>query len=619
MKKLILFLLIACSMPVYSAPADSTVQTVPQLMDSILKIMNKEHIPGLLLTMVTRDSVIFSGGLGLGDVEKSIPVNEHNLFRMGSVTKSFAALAVLQLVEQSKLSLDDRLRDIAPEVTFDNNWEATDPLKIVHLLEHTAGFDDMHFSAMYNPENHELLLPEMIRKHGNSLHCRWKPGSRFSYSNSGYVIVTYLIEKFSGQNYHDYMSQHVLGPIGMTESNFNSFIPGGSEADYVKGYSWNDEAYDDVPFNAINGAAAGTLNSSAHDMGRFVQCLLNEGRSGRTSVVSPASIVRMETSVSSLASRSGKTNGYALANFRRKQGKWAWLQGHSGGIDGFSSYYGYNREYGVGFVLSNNAQESNKAFINLVTDFLTRDLTPPTRKTAKLDLAAIQPYLGYFSFASSRIEILTFVDRLLNGMELKIDRDTLRLKTLFEPAVSLIPASSNTFYRNENLEADVILTKDENGTPVYVFDAYYYEKTSFIAYWTPLGIIALSFVMLVTYIPYSLVWLILIRRLSREEMYVRLLPLLAISSLIAAFFCFGAMFDPLIDAGSFNWKTAGYALLSAMWLVLSVWSLIRIVRSYSSVRRKATAVYLILVVLSTTTLSAYLLFNGLIGKCFWLY
>ncbi|MBL7960011.1 beta-lactamase family protein [bacterium] len=619
MKKLLLVFLIVFTTNAFAVSMDSTMQTVPQLLDSIQRIMKREHIPGLLLSLVSRDSMIFSGGLGMAALKNNIPINERHLFRFGSVSKSFAALAILQLVEQGKLNLNDHLRDIAPEVPFDNKWETTEPLKVVHLLEHTTGFDDMHFAAMHNQTDRELPLLEMIGKHANSLHCRWKPGSRFSYSNSGYVIVTYLIEKFSGQNYHDYMAQHVLGPIGMAESNFNSFIPAGSESDYAQGYSWNGESYDDVPFNAINGAAAGTLNSSARDMGRFVQCLLNNGRSGETAVVSPASIMRMETPASSFASRSGKTNGYALANFRRRQGTWAWLQGHSGGIDGFSSYYGYNREYGVGFALSNNAQESNKAIINVVTDFLTRDLTPPSRKTVSMDLAAIQTYLGYYSFASSRIEILTFVDRLLNGMELKIDNDTLRLKTLFEPAVKLIPASSNTFYRNDNLETDVILTKDEDGRPVYIFDAYYYEKTSAIAYWVPLSIIVLSIVLLVTYIPYSLVWLIRIRRSSLEGIYVRLLPLLSIGALIATFFIFGAMFDPLIDAGQLNWKTVGYALFSVMWLVLSVWSLAAILRRYSAVHRKVTALYLSLVVLANVTLSMYLFYNGLIGKCFWLY
>lgn len=602
-----------------AAQSDPVVQTVPQLLDSVQKIMNRDHIPGILLALVMHDSVIFSGGVGWAELKNHTPVNDHHLFRMGSVSKSFASLAILQLIEQGRLSLDDRLRDIAPEVVFENEWETTDPLKIVHLLEHTTGFDDMHFAAMHNAEADELPLLEMIRKHANSLHCRWKPGSRFSYSNPGYVILTYLIEKFSGQNYHDYMAQHILSPIGMTESNFLSFIPSGHESDYAKGYSWEDGGYDDVPFNPINGAAAGTLNSSARDMGRFLQCLLNSGRLGDTSLVTPASIDRMETSMSSLASRSGMHHGYGLANFRRKQGTWAWMQGHSGGIDGFASYYGYNRDYGVGFALSNNAMESNKAIITLVTDFLTSNLDKPSRTTSPLDKSFIEPYLGFYSFASPRNAILAFAERLINGFELTMENDTLTVKTLFEKPLKLIPASANTFYRGDNIEPDVIMTKDENGKLVYIYDAYYYERSSAFMHWLRLGGVLTSVALLISYALYTLIWFIRIRSLSREEIFVRLWPLAAILAFAAMVYCFNAMLDPLIDAGQFNWKTAGYALFSALWLIVSLTSLLVIFRGFSFIRRKFTAAYIVIVIAANGFLSLYFFVNGMIGKCFWLY
>lgn len=619
LKSFLIFLCFSVSVLRYTYAQTNTVETVPQLIDSVQKIMKRNNISGLMLTLVTRDSVIFSGGVGFADLKNQIPANEHHLFRMGSVSKSFAALAILQLVEQGKLSLEDHLRDIAPEVIFENEWETTNPLKVVHLLEHTTGFDDMHFSAMYNSETNELPLREMLHKHENSMHCRWKPGSRFSYSNSGYVVLTYLIEKFSGQNYHDYMAQHILGPIGMTESNFVSFIPSGKEADYAKGYSWEDNGYVDIGFNPINGAAAGTLNSNALDMARFVQCLLNSGRIGDTTIVKPASIDRMETSASSLASRSGQHNGYGLANFRRRQGSWAWMQGHTGGIDGFSSYYGYNRKYGVGFAVSNNAMESNKEIITLVADFLTRNLDKPVPVTSALDRTFVEPYLGFYSFASPRNEFLAFAECLINGFNLYLENDTLTVKTLFDKPVKLIPASANTFYRGDRVESDAIMTKDENGQLVYIYDAYYYEKSSAFMFWLRLGGILGSFVLLITYVLYTLVWLIRIKSLSREEIFVRLWPLAAIVTFAAAIFCFNGMLDPLMDGGQFNWKTAGYALFSALWMVESLASFIVIFRGFSFVRRKFTALYITAVIAANGILSVYFLINGMIGKCFWLY
>jgi CubicO group peptidase (beta-lactamase class C family) len=90
--------------------------------------MAYKAIPGLMIALVTRDSVIFSGGFGYADLEEKIPVNSTHLFRLGSITKSFAALAIFKLVREGKLSLDDKVSDIAPEISIQNlKYEIPDP------------------------------------------------------------------------------------------------------------------------------------------------------------------------------------------------------------------------------------------------------------------------------------------------------------------------------------------------------------------------------------------------------------------------------------------------------------------------------------------------------------
>ncbi len=105
---------------------------------------------------------------------------------------------MILLHREEKISMDDRLRDYAPEVPFDNPWEETHPVLIKHLLQHSPGFDDMHFKAMYNEGEAEPTAYELVEAHQKSLHARWKPGTRMAYSNPGYVVITYLIEKTSG-------------------------------------------------------------------------------------------------------------------------------------------------------------------------------------------------------------------------------------------------------------------------------------------------------------------------------------------------------------------------------------------------------------------------------------
>ena len=144
------FLTLLLAAPARAQPGIPPIRSLAQLQDSLRHVMAREHIPGLMLTLVSHDSVLFEGGLGLADVAAQRPVTAHTRFRIGSVTKTFVAAGLMQLIEQGKLHLNDEVRKIAPEVPIDNPWEATDPVRVVHLLEHTAGFDDMALNRILN-------------------------------------------------------------------------------------------------------------------------------------------------------------------------------------------------------------------------------------------------------------------------------------------------------------------------------------------------------------------------------------------------------------------------------------------------------------------------------------
>jgi len=102
--------------------------------------MKREHMPGLMLSIVTKDSILYSGGLGYSNLENKVKATGSTLFHMNSVTKMFTALAIQKLITEGKLNLNDKLKSIAPEIVFENSWESTHPVRVVHLLEHTAGF-----------------------------------------------------------------------------------------------------------------------------------------------------------------------------------------------------------------------------------------------------------------------------------------------------------------------------------------------------------------------------------------------------------------------------------------------------------------------------------------------
>jgi CubicO group peptidase (beta-lactamase class C family) len=220
----------------------------------------------LMLALVTRDSILFAGGFGLENLSSRERVIKKTLFPMGSVTKTFTALAIQRLIDDGRLSLSTRLKDIAPEVPFNNLWEKAHPVTISNLLEHTTGFDDVHFNALFNNERNSSQYYAVLtfRK---SMTCRWRPGERTAYRNTDYVILGYLIEKLSGEPYGRFLKENILDPLGMSRSNFNDLYA--PTRGYAQGYNWDDGQYIAIAPLHIYGKGEGGLYSNAEDMASF--------------------------------------------------------------------------------------------------------------------------------------------------------------------------------------------------------------------------------------------------------------------------------------------------------------------------------------------------------------
>src|SRR5580692_6296430 len=125
-------------------------KTLEELQKAMKEVLDKEHVPGAGVALVANGEVLWCGGIGEADVAAKRAVECDTEFRVGSISKTFVALALLKLQEEGKINLYARLQDVAPEVPVNNRWESTNPVRVVNLLEHTAGFDDMEFCEVYN-------------------------------------------------------------------------------------------------------------------------------------------------------------------------------------------------------------------------------------------------------------------------------------------------------------------------------------------------------------------------------------------------------------------------------------------------------------------------------------
>ncbi|WP_134087905.1 serine hydrolase [Olivibacter sp. XZL3] len=217
---------------------DSPTSAIDQLLKKIDNVMQKEHIPGLMVSIVKKDSIVFSGGLGYADLEQKIPVDSTTQFHLASVTKFFLAMGIQKLIAEGKLKLDDPIRKIAPEIPFKNKWESTHPVRIVHLLEHTSSFEDIAINKMVNMTGKPLTGIEAILDQENALICRWRPGERMSYSSPGHNVLGYILEKVSGMPWNEYIQETLFRPLAMSSTFFD--LTGESRPGYARGYDYRD-------------------------------------------------------------------------------------------------------------------------------------------------------------------------------------------------------------------------------------------------------------------------------------------------------------------------------------------------------------------------------------------
>ena len=171
------------------------------------------------VAIVRRDGQDWVAGLGKADVADDRAATAETRFRIGSTSKGFVSLAVLMLVEQGKLSLEDSVHKLAPEVWFENRWEASDPVRIVHLLEHTTGWDDLHLRE-YAKDSTTMSLLEAFDYDHHSRISRWPPGTRMAYCNSGPSVAAYIVEKVTGKRFEDYVRENLFVPIGMQTATY---------------------------------------------------------------------------------------------------------------------------------------------------------------------------------------------------------------------------------------------------------------------------------------------------------------------------------------------------------------------------------------------------------------
>ena len=139
-------------------------KTVDEFKAAVQKVLDDTGVPGAGIALVRLNGVEWAGGVGLADRDARTPVTADTHFRAGSISKTFIAAALVQMYEDGEIDLNAPVVELASDVQIDNAWMIDDPVRLIHLLQHTAGFDDMHFNEMYNVSHPpDLPLVDVLR------------------------------------------------------------------------------------------------------------------------------------------------------------------------------------------------------------------------------------------------------------------------------------------------------------------------------------------------------------------------------------------------------------------------------------------------------------------------
>lgn len=193
------------------------IEAVLPAIDQLYKdYAEKNHFPGFAYGLVVDGKLVHSGSMGFTDLDKKTPVTTHSLFRVASMSKSFTTMAILQLRDAGKLSLDDRADAYIPELKNAKLLTAdSPPITLRHLLTHAAGFPE---DNPWGDRQLDITHDEFLKFLQSPTSFSNAPGMAFEYSNLGFALLGYIIEKVSGETYQQYISENILMPLGMTHT-----------------------------------------------------------------------------------------------------------------------------------------------------------------------------------------------------------------------------------------------------------------------------------------------------------------------------------------------------------------------------------------------------------------
>jgi CubicO group peptidase (beta-lactamase class C family) len=355
--------------------------------------LHNGDIAGATFAVVKDGKLIFAQGYGYADLKKKTPViADQTLFRPGSVSKLFTWTSVMQLVEQHKLDLD---ADVNTYLDFKIPEAFGKPITLRNIMTHTAGFEESVSELFLQKADQQYPIGQYLQKHMPKR--IFPPGKVVAYSNYATTLAGYIVQRVSGEEFTDYVENHIFKPLGMKNSTFKQLPPPALLKNMATGYKQASNPTP-VPFEIVEAAPAGSLSSTATDMARFMMAHLNGGEYDGARILKPETEKEMQTRNYTLAPG---MNGFNLGFYDENRNGHR-IVGHAGDTESFHSDLHLITDANTGIFMSFNSTGKEGAAepvrVAIFRALLDRyfPYTPPEEKTVANPSADNAKVVGYY-------------------------------------------------------------------------------------------------------------------------------------------------------------------------------------------------------------------------------
>ncbi|UAY55712.1 serine hydrolase domain-containing protein [Arachidicoccus terrestris] len=361
-------------------------------LDSLLTKQFKPAEPGCAVLVAKHGQIIYKKAFGSANLELNVPLKPDMVFNLASITKQFTAVAILQLVAQGKISLQDSLQKFIPDFPSKGHI-----ITIENLLTHTSGIKD-YMQIDYRNLNMERwdFSPKQLIDSFKNYALDFEPGTKFSYSNSGYYLLGYITQKASGKRYQSYIQDNLLKPLGLTRSYFDSaniIIPG-----RVNGYRKDGSSFRNVDYwSPTIEYAAGGLISNVEDLFRWHVGLYSY------------KILKKEMLKKAFTPyhlKDGTTTGYGYGWFVRTSNGVKSIE-HGGGMPGFLTneiYYPDSDTY-IAVLCNNGTVSMNDLTVNIAQIVLDKRL----QENLHVAPNELDKYVGVYQLSIDKNRTITIL------------------------------------------------------------------------------------------------------------------------------------------------------------------------------------------------------------------